>query len=146
MKYSHCIDYKNIAGAFVVLLLFYMSWQGVYVWHWKLQTCSPERIGKVNGNAEIAAGFLHAVHTDPQLPRVASTSCKCKNSKKLQRERKRQIVLRLSKWQLDSDFILLSGSLFHMVLLWSPIIGHLMSDKIFTMLITDSIHIISYFG
>lgn len=50
---------------------------------------SPERISKVNADAEVAAGLLHAVHTNPQLPSVAPTCCKCKNGKELQREKKK---------------------------------------------------------
>lgn len=46
----------------------------------------PERISKVDANAEVAAGFLHAVHTNPQLPRVAPTCRESKNGKELHKE------------------------------------------------------------
>ena len=48
----------------------------------------PERIAKVNGDAEVAVGPLHAVHTNPQLPSVATTCCKRKDSKKLWKDTK----------------------------------------------------------
>ncbi len=43
----------------------------------------PEWVSKVDANTEVAVGLVDAVHTNPQLPRVASTCCKCKYGKKL---------------------------------------------------------------
>lgn len=43
----------------------------------------PERVGKVDANTEVAVCLVDTVHTNPQLPRVTSTCCKCKDCKKL---------------------------------------------------------------
>lgn len=43
----------------------------------------PEWVSKVDTNTEVAVGLVDAVHTNPQLPRVTSTCCKCKDGKKL---------------------------------------------------------------
>ena len=51
---------------------------------------SPERISEVDADAEVASGLLHAVHANPQLPRVAPTCRECKNGKELHKERKKQ--------------------------------------------------------
>lgn len=45
----------------------------------------PEWVSKVDANTEVAVGPVDAVHTNPQLPRVTSTCCKCKDGKKLRR-------------------------------------------------------------
>lgn len=50
---------------------------------------SPEWIRKVDSNAEVAPGLLHAVHTQPQLSRVTPTSRKGKNGKKLKKMNKK---------------------------------------------------------
>lgn len=47
---------------------------------------SPERISKVDADAEVAAGPLHAVHANPQLPRVASARGESKNGKELHKK------------------------------------------------------------
>ncbi len=43
----------------------------------------PKGVSKVDANTKVAVGLVDAVHTDPQLPRVASACCKCKDGKKL---------------------------------------------------------------
>lgn len=49
---------------------------------------SPERITKVDAHAEVAAALLHAVHAEPQLPRVAPTCCEGKDGEKLETDMK----------------------------------------------------------
>jgi len=46
--------------------------------------CLPEWVGEVYGDAEVAAGLLHAVNADPQLPCVAAACGKRKDGKKLE--------------------------------------------------------------
>lgn len=53
---------------------------------------SPERITKVNANAEVAAGLLHAVHANLQLPSITATCCKCEDGKELQKHKEKSIT------------------------------------------------------
>lgn len=50
---------------------------------------SPEWIRKVDSDAEVASGLLHAVHAQPQLSGVTPTSRKGKNGKKLKKMNKK---------------------------------------------------------